>query len=103
MTRRSKTRRRAAPEVHDAFVTYIDGVLLSMMRGLVKSQDVEERYTALLERLRDASEQQMAAIARTAAAYYVSHANSSSLGSTREEVDRLKRAALEHAVKSTTL
>jgi hypothetical protein len=103
MTRRSKTRKREAPEVHDAFVTLFEGVLLAQMKGMVRSQDVEERYVALRDRIREASEQQMAALAKTAAEYYVSHANRGSPSSmTRDEVDKLKKAALDHALKSTT-
>jgi hypothetical protein len=103
MTRRSKTQKGVAPEVQDAYVTFVEGLLLSQMKGMVRSQDVEERYVALRDRIRDASEQQMATLARTAAEYYVSHAKPGSLGSmTRDEVDKLKKAALDHALKSTT-
>ncbi len=103
MTGRPKTRKRVAPEVHDAFVTLFEGALLAQMKGMVRPQDLEERYVALRDRIREASEQQMAALAKTAAEYYVSHAKRGSPGSmTKDEVNNLKKAALDHALKSTT-
>lgn len=96
MKRRSK-RRAPSPEVHDAYVTYIETLLLNQMKGMLKAQDVEERFIALQNRIREATEQEIATLARKAAEYWVSH-NPGKIS--KEEVDRLKKAAFDHALNS---
>ena len=102
MTARQR-RTRLTEDAREAFVTLFEDIFFKLMTGMLRSQDIEERYVALRDRIREATEQQIATLARTAAEYYVSHANPGPISSmSRDEVDRLKRAALEHALNSVT-
>jgi hypothetical protein len=95
MTRRAK-QKTLTPEVREACIVFIEGVLLNQMKGMLRAQDVEERYVGLRDRIREATEQEIEALARKAAEYYVSHSNPGPLS--KEEVDRLKKAAFDHAL-----
>lgn len=95
MKRRAK-RKTLTPEVHEACIVFIEGVLLNQMKGMLRAQDVEERYVALRDRIREATEHEIEALARKAAEYYVSHSNPGP--QSKEEVDRLKKAAFDHAL-----
>jgi uncharacterized membrane-anchored protein YjiN (DUF445 family) len=97
MTRRSD-RKALSPEVYAAFVTLIEGVLRNQMKGMLKAKDVEEHYLKLLDRIRDATDHETATIARKAAEYIVARLDSDP--PSKSQVDRLKKAAFDHALKS---
>lgn len=88
-----------SPEVEDAFVRMFQGVFANMMKGLLKSQDVEERYVSLNLARRRATEEDIESLATVAAKYFVEHSPNVG-GLSREEVDRLKKDALDHALNS---
>jgi hypothetical protein len=96
MKRRAK-RKALNPEVHEACVVFIEGVLLNQMKGMLRAHDVEERYVALRNRIREATEQEIGAIARKAAEYWVAH-NPGPLS--KEAAESLKKAAFDHALTS---
>lgn len=93
--RKKAKRPRLSADARAASVTLIEGVFLDLMKGMLKAQDVEERYVVLHSRIRVATEHQVATLARSAAEYYVSHLTESM---PIEEVDRLKKASFDHAL-----
>jgi hypothetical protein len=97
MTRPAK-RNPPSPEVQAAYVVYIENVFLNQMKGMLRAKKVEEQYLKLLDRIRDATQQEIAGIARKAAEHFVSHFDSNS--ALRSQVDRLKKAAFDHALQS---
>lgn len=96
MKRRRKPK-ALKPEVQEASVVYFQGVLLSLMQGMLRAKDVEERYVVLRDRIRESTEQEIESLARKAAEYWVEHITDHL---TREDVEKLKKAAFDHALST---
>jgi hypothetical protein len=95
MTRRAK-RKAASPEVHNAWVLLFTELFVNLMKGLLKSHDVEERYVPLQGRVRKSTEDEIQVLARRAAEYWVEHGGCRT--SSTEDRDRLKKAAFDSAL-----
>lgn len=95
--KRQKKRRTLTPEVEEASVVFIQELLLNQMKGLLRAENLEERYVVLRDRIAASTEMQIRALARHAAEYWVQHAPNPL---TKEDAEKLKAAAFEYAMKS---
>lgn len=74
--------------------------MLMTMIGIVRARGVEERFLRFRAEARQLAKNDLGVVARTAAEYYVCHAGPSLATLSREQVNRLTEAAIEHALRA---
>lgn len=86
-------------KTREAYITFIEEILFSMMIGMVKSEQFEEDFAAFKEAARSLTKTEFRRIARYAAEYYVQEANPSLSRLQAGRLPNLKKRAINHALE----
>ena len=74
--------------------------MLQLMMGIVRAEGVEDRFLRFRAEARQLARSEVGVVARRAAEYFVANANPSPENLSRDQVDRLTEAAIEHALQA---
>jgi hypothetical protein len=92
----TRSRTTLSAEVRDASVIFTKELFLGILKGMLKSKELEEQYVAL--QIQVATEKQLDEMAQRAAEYYVDHTNPSPANLSRAEINKIKKAAIDYAL-----
>ncbi len=106
MTKRKRPggppRKALSPDARERAITLYGTLIEAEMLGMIKAENLEDKYARVRAAKRALTEQQFTALARRAAEYFVDHKNPSQTAITRDECARLTEAAINHALEEFT-
>ena len=88
------------PDAIETLEGFFADILLNVMTGMIKAESVEPKFARIRDAARKLTKQEMQRIAAKAGKYYAEHANPSPRKLSKEEVENLKKDALEFALKT---
>ena len=86
------------PDARETLELFIADILFKIMYAMIKADSVEPKFARIREAAKKLTEEQMRRIAFLAAKYYMKRANPSPKKLSKEQVENLKREALEFAL-----
>lgn len=92
--------RKAPSDARETLGRFYAEIFLQLMHGMIRAASVEPDLAKIKEATKSLTKNEMRRISDLAGAYYAEHANPSPKGFSKEQVENLKREALEFAFKA---
>jgi hypothetical protein len=98
--RRKPPERKLSPDTIEPLAKFFADILLNVMDGMISADSVQPKFAKIQEAARKLTKQEMRRIAAVAGKYYAERANPSPKRLSKEQVENLKREALEFALRT---